>query len=71
MHKLKGLLFISLLFSLTFAACSGRGEKDNVQDDTPASSDTIAMLRKVETLYAADERPDSAVLSMRSTHLNI
>ena len=38
MHKLKCLLFISLLFSLTFAACGGRGEKDNVMGDTPASS---------------------------------
>ena len=50
MHKLKLLLFISLLFSLSFAACGGRGEKDNVRGDTPASSNTIAMLREVETM---------------------
>ena len=70
MHKLKGLLFISLLLSFTFAACCGES-RDNVRDDVLTSSDTIAMLRKVQTLYAADERPDSAVLSMRNTHLNI
>ena len=55
---------MSLLISLTLVACGGGESRDNVRGDTPAPSDTFAMLREVETLYAGDERPDSAVLEM-------
>ncbi|MDE6009502.1 MAG: hypothetical protein K2G90_09885 [Muribaculaceae bacterium] len=40
------------------------GSKDTVRGDIPASSDTIALLRQVETMYDDDQRPDRAVLEM-------
>lgn len=54
---------MSLLVSHTLAACGGKS-RDNVRDDVLTSSDTIALLREVETMYADDQRPDSAVLEM-------
>ena len=64
MHKLKGLLYISLLFSHTLAACGGGVGRDNGRGDTLASADVIAMLREVETMYVGDECPGCAVLEM-------
>lgn len=40
------------------------GSRDTVRGDIPASSDTIALLREVETMYVGDECPGSAVLEM-------
>ena len=56
--------FISLLISLTLAACGGGVSRDSGKGDTLALADTIAMLSEVETMYVGDERPDSAVLEM-------
>ena len=61
---MKCLLYISLLFSHTLAACGGGVGRDNGRGDTLASADVIAMLREVETMYVGDECPGSAVLEM-------
>ncbi len=61
---MKGLLYISSFIFLTLAACSGGAGKDNGKGDTLTSSDTVAMLRAVETMYHGDLRPDSAVLEL-------
>lgn len=55
MSNMKSFLFISLLISLTLAACDGGVGRDNGKGDTLASADAIAMLREVETMYIGDE----------------
>ena len=61
---MKELLFISLIISLTVAACGSGGGKANDIGDALICADTNALLREVETMYVGDERPDSTILVM-------